>query len=58
MVVWQAQEEEEGLLGGSHTEMLDAQIDPVEWKRELERVGPRLKVAAFTHDACRRDSMY
>lgn len=26
--------------------MLEAKIDPVEWKRELERVGPRLKVDA------------
>lgn len=26
--------------------MLETKIDPVEWKRELERVGPRLKVPA------------
>ncbi|CAM9976341.1 unnamed protein product [Choristocarpus tenellus] len=26
--------------------MLEAKIDPVEWKRELERVTPKLKVGS------------
>lgn len=31
-------------ISDSQAAMLEAKIDPVEWKRELERVGPRLKV--------------
>ncbi|CAN0374930.1 unnamed protein product, partial [Pylaiella littoralis] len=33
-------------ISDSQAAMLEAKIDPVEWKRELERVGPRLKMAA------------
>ncbi|CAM9462017.1 unnamed protein product [Sphacelaria rigidula] len=39
-----ADEDDEGALGDSQAAMLEVKIDPVEWKRELERVGPRLKV--------------
>ncbi|CAM9112777.1 unnamed protein product [Ascophyllum nodosum] len=30
----------------SQAAMLETKVDPVEWKRELERVGPRLKMAS------------
>jgi hypothetical protein len=36
---------DEGLaLSGSQYQVLEAKIDPLEWKKELERVGPKLKV--------------
>jgi hypothetical protein len=36
---------DEGLaLSGSQNQVLEAKIDPLEWKKELERVGPKLKV--------------
>ncbi|CAN0374838.1 unnamed protein product [Ectocarpus sp. 13 AM-2016] len=31
-------------VSDSQAAMLEAKVDPVEWKRELERVGPKLKV--------------
>lgn len=40
----QAEEDEDNGISDSQAAMLEAKIDPVEWKRELERVGPRLKV--------------
>lgn len=40
----QAEEDEGNGISDSQAAMLEAKIDPVEWKRELERVGPRLKV--------------
>lgn len=30
-------------LDSSHHNILQAQVDPVEWKTELERVGPKLR---------------
>ncbi|CAN0444038.1 unnamed protein product, partial [Discosporangium mesarthrocarpum] len=39
-----AEEEDPLGLSASQAAMLEAKIDPVEWKRELERVGPKLKV--------------
>ena len=30
-------------LDGSAHQILHAQVDPIEWKTELERVGPKLK---------------
>ncbi|CAM9899102.1 unnamed protein product [Ectocarpus sp. 12 AP-2014] len=33
-------------VSDSQVAMLEAKVDPVEWKRELERVGPKLKMAA------------
>lgn len=47
----QADEDDEVGAGDSQAAMLEAQIDPVEWKRELERVGPRLKVRKRALDA-------
>eukprot|EP00904_Undaria_pinnatifida_P000259 jgi/Undpi1/10233/HiC_scaffold_28.g12686.m1 len=43
-----AEEDEGNGISDSQAAMLEAKIDPVEWKRELERVGPRLKMAAST----------
>ncbi|CAM9905473.1 unnamed protein product, partial [Laminaria digitata] len=43
-----AEEDEDNGISDSQAAMLEAKIDPVEWKRELERVGPRLKMAAST----------
>ena len=31
-----------------YTQVLESKIDPVEWKKELERVGPKLKVSIDT----------
>lgn len=45
-------------MSDSQAAMLETKIDPVEWKRELERVGPRLKVRtgvtgfAIRHPRC------
>jgi estrogen-related receptor beta like 1 len=33
----------EASLDGSHHNILQALVDPVEWKTELERVGPKLR---------------
>lgn len=43
--LFQAEEDDDIGLGDSQAAMLEAKIDPIEWKRELERVGPRLKVS-------------
>jgi estrogen-related receptor beta like 1 len=45
-LVKQEQLQEEAVLNQS---MLEADLDPVEWKMELERVGPRLKVKHVSH---------
>lgn len=44
LFVLQAEEDDDIGISDSQAAMLEAKIDPVEWKRELERVGPRLKV--------------
>eukprot|EP00752_Nemacystus_decipiens_P004581 g4181.t1 len=41
-----ADEDDDIGISDSQAAMLETKIDPVEWKRELERVGPRLKMAA------------
>lgn len=46
LFVLQAEEDDGIGISDSQAAMLEAKIDPVEWKRELERVGPRLKVNA------------
>lgn len=40
----QAEEDDDMGVSDSQAAMLEAKVDPVEWKRELERVGPKLKV--------------
>eukprot|EP00941_MAST-03F_sp_MAST-3F-sp1_P003081 g3081.t1 len=45
-MVKQEQLQEETVLNQS---MLEADLDPVEWKMELERVGPRLKCKHTSH---------
>ncbi|CBN74635.1 conserved unknown protein [Ectocarpus siliculosus] len=41
-----AEEDDDMGVNDSQAAMLEAKVDPVEWKRELERVGPKLKMAA------------
>lgn len=48
MVSGQAEEDDDIGISDSQAAMLETKIDPVEWKRELERVGPRLKVPVST----------
>jgi hypothetical protein len=44
---------DEGLaLSGSQYQVLEAKIDPLEWKKELERVGPKLKVHYCYYCCC------
>ncbi|CAM9690841.1 unnamed protein product [Scytosiphon promiscuus] len=45
-LIFSAEEDDDNGISDSQGAMLEAQIDPVEWKRELERVGPKLKMAA------------
>lgn len=40
----QAEADDDLGVSDSQAAMLEAKVDPVEWKRELERVGPKLKV--------------
>lgn len=38
------EEDEDIGICDAQAAILEAKIDPVEWKRELERVGPKMKV--------------
>ncbi|CAB1106597.1 unnamed protein product [Ectocarpus sp. CCAP 1310/34] len=44
-----AEEDDDMRVSDIQAAMLEAKVDPVEWKRELERVGPKLKVRQHPH---------